>query len=249
MSLALVFVCFICSEAQSRRPVPAARSSVSVKVREVGSTAIVIDETLSVLRTRPSLFADPVQRMRRGRRVRILAAAEADGVKFFKVAAPPARSGWVQSDAVFGRFRSSDEDRLAGLVRATDGFDQIELAKVFLDLYPRSKHRPIVLLLVGDLLEDIASKLSRDAASRLRRREMAASGAPLHSYYLNFNMIDRYRKIGVTFLFNSTARTFHYDGQSWKEIVAKYPASAEATEARRRLESLRIKMEKKSAGV
>lgn len=249
MSLALVFVCFICSEAQSRRPVPAARSSVSVKVREVGSTAIVIDETLSVLRTRPSLFADPVQRMRRGRRVRILAAAEADGVKFFKVAAPPARAGWVQSDAVFGRFRSSDEDRLAGLVRATDGFDQIELAKVFLDLYPRSKHRPIVLLLVGDLLEDIASKLSRDAASRLRRREMAASGAPLHSYYLNFNMIDRYRKIGVTFLFNSTARTFHYDGQSWKEIVAKYPASAEATEARRRLESLRIKMEKKSAGV
>lgn len=249
MSLALVFVCFICSEAQSRRPVPAARSSVSVKVREVGSTAIVIDETLSVLRTRPSLFADPVQRMRRGRRVRILAAAEADGVKFFKVAAPPARSGWVQSDAVFGRFRSSDEDRLAGLVRATDGFDQIELAKVFLDLYPRSKHRPIVLLLVGDLLEDIASKLSRDAASRLRRREMAASGAPLHSYYLNFNMIDRYRKIGVTFLFNSTARTFHYDGRSWKEIVAKYPASAEATEARRRLESLRIKMEKKSAGV
>jgi hypothetical protein len=73
---------------------------------------------------------------------------------------------------------------------------------------------------------------------------MAASGAPLHSYYLNFNMLDRYRRLGVRFLFNPSTRQFHYDGASWTEIVRKYPVSAEATEARKRLDSLKAKMEK-----
>jgi hypothetical protein len=55
-----------------------------------------MDETLSVLRVTPSLFADGVQRMRRGREVRILGATEADGVKFFKVTAEPKNYGWVR---------------------------------------------------------------------------------------------------------------------------------------------------------
>jgi hypothetical protein len=208
----------------------------------------VIDETLSVLRTKPSLFADTVQRMRRGRRVQIIGSADGDGVKFYKVAAPPARFGWVQSDAVFGKFRAGDEERLARLVHAADGFDQVELASIFLGMYPSSQFRPQILLLCGDLLEDAASKLSRDAGTRLRRREMAASGAPEHSYYLNFNMLDRYRRLGVTFLFNASKRTFHYNGASWREIARKFPASAEASEARKRLDSLVEKLGKADGG-
>ena len=73
---------------------------------------------------------------------------------------------------------------------------------------------------------------------------MAASAAPLHSYYLNYNRLDRFRKLGIIFLFNSTAKQFHYDGASWKEIVAKFPASTEAAEAMQRIETLQIKMEK-----
>ena len=245
MTLALVFVCFISAEAQKRRPVSVSKSPASAKSREVGSSAVVVDETLSVLRTRPSLFADPIQRMRRGRRVQILGASEADGVRFYKVSAPPGRFGWVQTDAVFGRFRAADEERLASLFQASDGFDQVELAKTFLELYPASKFRPTVLLLYGDLLEDLATKLSRDATSRLSRREMAASGAPLHSFYLNFNMIDRYRKLGVTFLFNSSDRTFHYDGASWREILKKHATSSEAAEAAKRLDALKLKMERR----
>jgi len=244
MSLALVLVCFISTEAQKRKPVPISKPP-AVKTREVGRPAIVIDETLSVLRIRPSLFADSIQRIRRGRRVQILGVSEADGVKFYKVSAPPVNFGWIQSDAVFGKFRISDEERLARLVQATDGFDQIELAAAFFEMYPTSRFRPPILLLFGDLIEDAATKLSRDAGSRLSRREMAASGAPLHSYYLNFNMLDRYRKLGVTFLFNSATRTFHYDGASWSEIIRKYPAAAEIAEAQKRLDSLRVKMEKR----
>jgi len=246
MSLALVFVCFISTEAQKRKPVNNSKPGAVVKTREVGRPAVVIDETLSVLRMRPSLFADSIQRMRRGRRVQILGITEADGVKFYKIAVPPVNFGWIQSDAVFGKFRISDEERFARLVQATDGFDQIELAAAFFEMYPTSRFRPPILLLFGDLIEDAAAKLSRDAGSRLSRREMAASGAPLHSYYLNFNMLDRYRKLGVTFLFNSAMRTFHYDGASWKEIVGKYPASTEAIEAQKRLDSVKLKMEKQS---
>lgn len=205
---------------------------------------IVVDDTLSVLRTRPSLFADAIQRMRRGRKIQILGVTEADGVKFYKVTAPPRNYGWVQTDAVFGKFRASDEERLARLVQALDGFDQIEAAVEFFRLYPASKFKPSILLLFGDVLEEVAVQLSRQAGSRLSRREMAATQAPMHSYYLNFNMLDRYRKLGVVFLFNPATRQYHYSGASWKETVAKFPAAAEAVEARKRLDALKVKMEK-----
>ncbi|HEY2848215.1 MAG TPA: hypothetical protein VGI80_10385, partial [Pyrinomonadaceae bacterium] len=86
------------------------------------------------------------------------------------------------------------------------------------------------------------NKLSKDANSRLKRGEMAASGAPMHSYYLNFVSLDRYRKLGITFLFNPTERKYHYDGASWREVVAKFPAATETVEAKKRLDSLTAKM-------
>jgi hypothetical protein len=235
---------------QKRRVAPTSKPaalSATAKPKEIGSTAVVIDETLSVLRSKPSLFAEPIQRMRRGRKIVIQGVAEADGVRFYKVAAPPNKFGWVQADAVFGAFRPSDEERLARLVQASDGFDQIEIATEFFSLYPRSAFRPVILLLFGDLLEEVAAKLSKDSSSHLSRREMAASGAPSHSYFLNFVSLDRYRKLGIIFLFNPATRNFHYDGASWKEIVAKYSASTEVAEAQKRLDSLKQKMDATAA--
>ncbi|MEO6050500.1 MAG: SH3 domain-containing protein, partial [Pyrinomonadaceae bacterium] len=227
------------SSAQSRKPSPGVKSKPSVaKSAEIGQTAIVIDETLSVLRKNPSLFSEAVHRMSRGRKVQILGVTEADGVKFYKVTAPPASYGWVQADAVFGKFRTADEERLARYVQASDGFDQIETAVEFFGLYPESKFRASILLLFGDLLEEVAAVLTKNANSRLSRKEMAASAAPLHSYYLNFVSLDRYRKLGILFLFNSAAKQFHYDGASWKEITTKYPTATEAIEAQKRLDSL-----------
>lgn len=243
LAVALVAV----AEAQKRAATPApARTNAVQRSKEIGNTAVVMDETLSVLRVKPSLFGEPVQRMRRGRLVKILGVAEADGVKFYRVTAAPSNSGWVQADAVFGRFRDDDDARLAKLVQASNGFDQIELASAFFELFPKSQFRPAILLLFGDLLEESAAKLSKDAGSRLDRREMAASGAPMHSYYLNFNMLDRYRKLGVIFLFNSNTRTFHYEGTSWKEIISRFPASTESVEAQKRMVSLKDKMDRGS---
>jgi hypothetical protein len=204
--------------------------------------AYVMDETLSVLRPKPSLFAVPMQRMRRGRVVKIMGVTEADGVKFYRVAAIPTGSGWVQADAVFGKFREGDDARLARLVQSMSGFDQIETATEFFTLFPKSQFRAPILLLYGDLLEDVAAKLSRDATRQLSRPEMAASAAPLHSYYLNYVSLDRYRRIGITFLFNPSTKQFHYDGASWKELVLKHKNTNEAAEAQKRLDSLKEKL-------
>jgi hypothetical protein len=67
---------------------------------------------------------------------------------------------------------------------------------------------------------------------------MTAGGAPVHSYFLNYNGIDRYRRQGVVFTFDSAAKQFHYDGAAWREIVRRYPQSPEAEQARARLNGL-----------
>jgi hypothetical protein len=246
--LSVIFVFTSTIEAQ-KRIVPSKLKQKSAaarqKPKEIGNSAVVIDESLAILRIKPSLFSDSIQRMRRGRKVQIMDSKEADGVKFYRISAPPSNYGWVQSEAVFGKFRRGDDERLARLVQASEGFDQLEIAMQFLEIYPSSPLRPPILLLMGDLIEETASRLSRDATRRLDRGAMAASGAPLHSFYLNFVMLDRYRKLGIVFLFNSTTRNFHYDGESWHEIITKFPNSSEAVEARKRLDLLKEKMEKK----
>lgn len=247
-TLLLLTVAFSSALSAQKRPAPAARSKpAAIRSPDIGQTAIVIDETLSTLRVTPSLFATSIQRMRRGRKIQITGVTEADGVKFYRVTAPPSNVGWVQADAVFGKFRPADEERLARVVQAGNGFEQIEVAIEFFKLYPDSKFRPAINLLFGDLLEEVSAKLSKDATNRLKRKEMAATAAPLHSYYLNFVSLDRYRKLGIIFLFNPATKLFHYDGASWKDIVAKFPASPEAAESQKRLDSLKTKMEKPAA--
>ena len=218
------------------------KPTINQRSEAASNKAIVIDERLAVLRTAPSLFAKPIQRMRRGRVVTILESKEADSVTFYRVVALPNTPGWVQKEAVAARGWRGDDERLARLVQASVGFEQIERAQIFLKNYADSPFRPSILLLFGDLMEEIALRLSADAARRLSRREMAASGAPLHSFYLNYPSLDRYQRLGIGFVFNTRTKLFHYDGASWREIIKKSPASNEATEAQRRLDTLREKM-------
>lgn len=242
LSFLLVVILFTSNaEAQKRRVSnkPAAQNSITGN-----NTAIVVDERLALLRVEPSLYAKAIQRMRLGRVVKISGSKQADGVTFYRVTALPNNFGWVQSDAVVAQSKRGDDERMAKLVQATNGFEQVECATLFLETFSDSALRPAILLLLGDLTEEIALKLSAEATRRLNKREMAASGAPLHSFYLNYVSLDRYRKLGVRFVFNSSTKLFHYDGASWKEIVTKFPKSSEAVEARKRLDVLKEKMEK-----
>lgn len=181
--------------------------------------------------------------MRRGRIISISGVKQADGVTFYRVNAPPNNFGWMPAEAVVEKSKKGEDARLARLAQASEGFEQIERAQIFLDNFPDSPLRPAMLLLVGDLLEETALKLSTEATRRLDRREMAASGAPLHSFYLNYVSLDRYRRLGIVFLFNPTIKLFHYNGASWREIVKRFPKSNEATEAQKRLDALKEKTE------
>ncbi len=216
-----------------------ARPASKPKSPEIGKSAVVIDEMLNVLRKEPSLYSEAVHRISRGRIVTIQGVAEADGVKFYKVSVPPKNWGWVQADAVFGKFRPADEQRLFNLAKATDGFEKIEIASEFFMLYPNSAMRPRMLMLYGDAIQAMAPSLSKAANSRLSKAEMEASGAPLHSYFQNFNMLDRYRKIGITYLFDAKQRQYHYDGASWNEIIKKFPNSPEYPEAVKKIATLK----------
>ncbi|MEP6925149.1 MAG: SH3 domain-containing protein [Pyrinomonadaceae bacterium] len=204
--------------------------------------AVVIEEKLAVLRFEPSLIAIPMQRMRAGRSVSITGERQVEGVTFYRVQLPPDKSGWVQAQALASNARPGDDERLAKLIRVFDGFEQLELASIFLENFPKSTFRPAILLLVGDLAEEAAQEVSRAALRKLDANEMQASGAPVHSFYLNFNGLDRYRKVGINFVFNLNVKQFHYDGAVWLEILQKHSGDTEALEARKRLDSLALQM-------
>lgn len=206
---------------------------------EGGQRAVVVDERLAVLRDAPGFSASLLQRMSRGRTVAIRGARRAaEGVLFYRVAVTRRTVGWIQSEAVVSLGRKDDDERLLRLIQNSEGFDRIIRARIFLDLFQRSALRPQVLLLYAEAADKAAERLSRDAVRRLDEKEMAAGGAPIFSYFLNYNGLDRYRRQGISFVFDSAAKQFHYDGASWREIVRRYPRSPEALEARKRLDAL-----------
>jgi hypothetical protein len=203
-----------------------------------GRAAVVVDERLSALRDEPSLAGALLQRLGLGRAISLTGARrEADGVAFYQVAVTRRTRGWLQSESFAAPARAGDDARLVNLIKVSRGFDRVERSRVFLDLFPRSPLRPAVLLLYGDAAEEAAVALTRAASSRLAEDRLPEGGAPLHSYYLNFNGLDRYRRNGIAFVFDRGKRQFHYDGESWRELVRRFPRSPEAAQARRRIES------------
>lgn len=201
-----------------------------------GRFAVVVDERLAVLRDAPDLSAGLLRRLGRGRLVAVAGAKESrDGVRFYRVAVTRRTGGWVQADALVSPTRAGDDGRLLRLVLASEEFERVERARIFLDTFPRSPHRPAVLLLLGDAAAEAAARLTREARRRLDEREMEAGGAPLKSYFLNYSGLDRYRRQGVVFTFDAAAKQFHPDGAAWREILRRHPRSPEAAEARARL--------------
>jgi hypothetical protein len=204
-----------------------------------GHLAVIADERLAALRAAPDLSARLLRRMSRGHFVSIRGSGRSrDGLLFYQVAVTRRTSGWLQSEALISSWRAGDDGRLARLLESADEFDRVARAKIFLDLFPRSPLRPKVLLIYGDAAEEAAPKLSREAERRFERRDLPAGGAPEFSYYLNSSSLDRYNRQGVTFSFDRATKHFHYEGWAWREIVRRYPASPEASEARKRLTHL-----------
>jgi hypothetical protein len=203
-----------------------------------GRAAIVIDERLSALRATPELSGMLMRRMGRGAFVAVKGERRSrDGVIFYRVNVNSRTSGWVQRDALVSPARSGDDARLLRLIKASDDFDRIARARIFLDNFTGSALRPQVLLIYSQAAEDIAGRLSREAGRRLNEKEMEAGGAPIHSYFLNYSGLDRYNRQGIAFIYDVREKRLRYDGEGWQELVHRYPRSPEAAEARRRLET------------
>ncbi len=204
-----------------------------------GRPAVVVDERLSALRDTPNLAGKLLQRISRGRLVAIVARkTSADGIVFYRVKVSRRTQGWMQKEAVLSPTIAADDEALLRLIRASQDFDRLARAQIFLDSFRGSRFRPEVLLLFAESAEGAAAKLSRDAARRLDQEEITTAAAPEFSYFLNYNGLDRYNRQGVRFIFDRTTKQFHYNGTAWREILKRYPHTAAAVEARKRLEAL-----------
>ena len=197
-----------------------------------GRVGIVVDERLAALRATPQLNGRLMRRLGRGRMVAVRAMRNsAEGITFLLVNVSSRTHGWIQREAVVSPARVGDDRRLLELIERSQGFDRIVRARIFIDYFPRSPLRPAVLLLLGDAGEEVAARLTTEASRRLR----STGDAPEFSYYLNYVGLDRYNRQRVGFVFDKTAKRFHYDGAAWRELLRRHPHSPEATEARKRI--------------
>jgi hypothetical protein len=118
------------------------------------------------------------------------------------------------------------------LILASEEFDRIARARLFLDFFPRSPLRPTVLLIYALAADVAAEKLSREAQRRLEAKEIEASGAPERSFFLNYVGLDRFNRQGIRFEYEPAEKRLRYDGAAWREILRRYPRSLEAEKAR-----------------
>ena len=214
-------------EAQQRRVPPG------------GRIAVIVDTRLAALRSAPNPSAPLVRRLGRGRFVSIRSSQRtADGLLFHRVAINRRTSGWLQSEAVVAAWHPNDDQRLVSLITGPDEFERAVRARIFLDTFPHSALRPTVLLLYSQAAEEAAQQLTRSAQRQFTRNEIPENGAPLFSYFLNYNGLDRYNRQGVKFVFDESTKSFHYDGAALREILRRYPQSKEALEARGLLDKL-----------
>ncbi len=196
-----------------------------------GPIAVVVDERLSALRATPQLNGKLVRRLGRGRLVAIRSAKSNSGVTFLFVNVTRRTRGWIQRESVVSPSRAGDDRRLFSLIQNSHGFDRIARARIFLDHFRRSPLRPAVLLLIGDTAEELASKL-------IRKPNSVELEAPEFTYYLNHPSLDRYNRQSVHFIFNSSTKRYHYNGDAWRLLIRHHPNTPEALIARQRLQEL-----------
>jgi hypothetical protein len=224
----IVFVFFLVMTTAARKRPPSG-----------GRVAVVVDERLSALRVTPQFSGLLLRRIGRGGVVAIRGERRnREGIVFYRVRVTSRTTGWIQREAVVSPSHAGDDDRLLRLIKGSEDFDRIARARIFLDNFKLSRLRPQVLMLFAEAAEGAAVRLSHDASRRLSENEMTAGGAPLFTYFLNFNELDRYNRQGITFVFDASEKKFRYDGESWQELLRRYPNSPEAFEARKRLQAL-----------
>jgi hypothetical protein len=131
--------------------------------------------------------------------------------------------------------RAGEDERVLRLAEAADsGTDRILLCRLLIDHFNRS---PLIARAMLKLAEE-AERASVSLSARARRRLAGLAGDDhrARDYYLNDAGLDRYSRLGVRFDFNEAASLYVYDGQAYRDIIRRFPRSAESAIARERLE-------------
>jgi hypothetical protein len=200
--------------------------------------AFVIDERLSALRQAADLHAPVLKRLRIGRAVYIT-SSKSGSSEFYHVAVTRRTRGWIHQGAIALPGRAGEDGRVMQVIEDTgDGLDRIALCQLFLQRFSRSRYGPRALLLLAEEAERAAASLTQHARHRLKTLDEQKNGASTEAYYLNDPGLDRYSRLRIAFRFDASQTRYAYDGRAYRDLLRRYPQSAEAETARRRLEKL-----------
>ncbi|HXF04807.1 MAG TPA: hypothetical protein VNM72_05255 [Blastocatellia bacterium] len=195
----------------------------------------VVDERFSALRREPGLTGRIIERMRLGRFIAVLPQRRrVDGMMFYRVALSRRRRGWVCDRAFVLAGRPGHDVRLLHLIEEAEGFRRLVLARLLITQFRQSPLRPRALLILGEEADGAAQALSQE----VRRREPPPARDEELSprqWYLNDERLDRYNRLGIVFEYDETLGAYRYDGWAYREILRRYPTSAEAARAAQRL--------------
>lgn len=234
LHLAILFA--LAAPAFAQGETPAANSTAPVRFIK----AFVIDERLSALRQEPDVHALVLKRLRVGRAVYIISKSPGG---FYRVAVTRRTRGWIHQSAVALPGRAGEDGHVMQVIEATsDGPDRIALCRLLLERFGRSRYAPRALLLIGEEAERTAASLSQHARRRLKSLDEEKSAVNVEAFYLNDPGLDRYSRLGVAFRFDASQTVYAYDGKAYRDLLRRYPQSAEAEAARRHLESLATRL-------
>ena len=216
--------------------------SLAQKKRKVfipGQPAVVFDDRLAALRAEPDVKAALQQRLSRGRAVGVLVATKnKSGSSFLRVAVSRNVRGWILSAAIARLNSVADGEKMLAAIAATkDDLQKIRMARVCADSLRLPTIAPRALFALGQAAEHAAEKLSRDADRRLGDN-VPDGDLSKRDFELSFNGLDRFNRAGVTFDYDEAKDVFVYDGAAYRELLRRYPRSAEAAPARERLAAL-----------
>jgi hypothetical protein len=242
----LFLYCALCSLfstwiALAQKPQPTSQHTVAVPANRIRFIkAFVVDSRLAALRRDADQQSQLLQRLRTGRQVFIIGSSSK---KFYKVAVSRRRRGWIHQAAVAVPSRAGDDEHIMRLIgESADESERIILCRLLIEHFKRSRHAAQALSTLGQEAESLAELLSRRVGKRIEKLSVKDGQVSLRDLYLNDPALDRYSRLGIRFDFNESTREYVYDGQAYREIINRFPASPEAEYARKRLDQIKQKL-------
>ena len=188
--------------------------------------AIVVDERFSALWEKPGWEGQLRRRLRRGRQVWLIGPPRVrQGERFHRVAVSRRTQGWIHEAALVRPGDRADGERLWRVIEETeDDYVKVSLARLCALHFRGQPAAPRALWLLGETMTRVAYRLTLEAERRLgeidpSRRRPAMMG---------FVSLDRYHRLGISFLYDEASGTLRYDGAAFEELRKRYPRSAEA---------------------